>query len=88
MDRALSDAEILAGADHMFAVATVLDYYGPDATEGDVAEYEEFAENYLSYVAGQDVEIYHVEHYLGADREPEGMYDLRQRVWDAFCNSL
>lgn len=70
--------------DYQFPVATDLDYYGPEASESDVEDYEEFAAEYLSRIAGETVTTYSVDQY---DRnEPKGMKELRQKVWDAYCN--
>jgi hypothetical protein len=82
---AMTDEEVLAGSEYTFPVATDLSYYGPDATEQDVAEYTGFTKQHLSKIAGRPVEVYNVEHYSSS--EPDGMNDLRNRVWDAFCRS-
>lgn len=77
--------EFLETMDYQFPVATDLSYYGPDATQADVDDYEAFAADYLSTLAGHDVTTYRVEHY--DYREDEEMRYLRGRVWDAFCKS-
>lgn len=70
--------------DYEFPVATDLDYYGPEANESDVEDYEEFAAEYLSKFANETVTTYSVDQY--SRNEPEGMKELRQKVWDAYCN--
>lgn len=70
--------------DYQFPVATDLDYYGPEADESSVEDYEEFAAEYLSELTGETVTTYNVKQY--SRNEPEGMKDLRQQVWQAYCN--
>lgn len=74
----------LAQNDYQFPVATDLDYYGPEADEDAVADYETFAEGYLTKLAGQPVTTYSVDGY--SRHETAGMKLLRQQVWDAYCN--
>lgn len=75
--------KILKLNDNQFPVADNLDYYGEEASESDVDEYEEFAANFLSDLTGETIETYRVDNYGRSD--PEGMRTLRQKVWDAYC---
>ena len=77
--------EVLENNDYQFPVATNLDYYGPESSESDVADYEEFAAEYLSNLTGEEISTYTVDNY--SRFEPDGMRYLRQEVWEEFCRS-
>lgn len=70
--------------EYRFDVAEDLDYYGPEATEADVEDYAEFAEEYLTQLAGQDVEIDRVQNY--SFHESQDVRQLREHVWQKFLN--
>lgn len=76
--------EILALSDNLFPVATDLDYYGPEADESSVEDYEQFAEEYLSSLTGESISTYNVYNY--SLNEPDGLNELRQQVWSAYLN--
>lgn len=79
----MTTLEILKNNDMQFPVATNLDYYGSEATEEDVVSYDEFAAEYLTDLVGEEVVTYSVDNY--SRLEPNGMRDLREEVWEAFC---
>ena len=77
--------EILNSNDMQFAVATDLDYYGPESTDADVDAYDSFVQDYPANHVGEDVATYSVYNY--ESHEPKDMRDLRQDVWEEFCKS-
>lgn len=63
-----------------FAIPTDPDNYGSEFQDSMIDEFEEFAEKFLTDL-GYDVETYRVQEIPSDDD-----YDLRLKVWTAYCN--